>query len=65
MKPILILLLSCSVLMASESARFRVNYSIKGSGRDVIILAESSAEARGTVMEIFPGAVVTGVHRSR
>jgi hypothetical protein len=25
--------------------------------------AESSAEARRTVMDMFPGAVVTGVHR--
>ena len=27
------------------------------------VQAESSAEARRTVMEMFPGAVVTGVHR--
>jgi hypothetical protein len=66
MKSILILLLlSCSVVMASETTRFRVHYSVKGSGRDVIVLAESSAEARRTVMEIFPGAVVSGVRRSR
>jgi hypothetical protein len=43
---------------------FRVHYSIRGSGRDVTVQAESSAEARRTVMEMFgPHAVVTGVHR--
>ena len=40
---------------------FRVHYSIRGSGRDITVQAESSAEARRTVMEMFPGAVVTGV----
>ena len=43
---------------------YRAHYSIKGSGRDVTVQAESSAEARRTVMEMFPGAVVTGVHRA-
>jgi hypothetical protein len=33
------------------------------SGRDITVKAESSAEARRTVMEMFPGAVVTGVSR--
>ena len=42
---------------------FRVHYSIRGSGREITVQAESSAEARRTVMEMFPGAVVTGVHR--
>jgi hypothetical protein len=42
---------------------FRVHYSIRGSGRDITVQAESSAEARRVVMEMFPGAVVTGVHR--
>ena len=42
---------------------YRVHYSVRGSGRDMKVQAESSAEARRTVMEMFPGAVVTGVHR--
>ncbi len=33
---------------------FRVHYSIRGSGRDVTVQAESSAEARRTVMDMFP-----------
>ena len=42
---------------------YRVHYSIRGSGRDITVQAESSAEARRTVMDMFPGEVVTGVHR--
>ena len=38
-------------------------FSIRGSGRDITVQAESSAEARRTVMDMFPGAVVTGVSR--
>jgi hypothetical protein len=42
---------------------FRVHYSIRGSGRDITVQAESSSEARRVVMEMFAGAVVTGVRR--
>ena len=42
---------------------FRVHYSIRGSGKQITVLAESSAEARRVIMEMFPGAVVTSVHR--
>jgi hypothetical protein len=42
---------------------FRVHYSIRGSGRDVTVQAESSDEARRVVMDMIPGAGVTGVHR--
>jgi hypothetical protein len=44
---------------------FRVHYSIRGSGRDVTVQADSASEARRTVIEMIPGAVVTGVHRIR
>ena len=44
---------------------YRVHYSILGSGRDITVQAESSSEARKTVMEMFRGAVVTGVKRAR
>ena len=56
------LLLIGGSLMADS---YRVHYSIRGSGRDVTVQAESSAEARRTVMEMFPGAVVTGVNGVR
>jgi hypothetical protein len=42
---------------------YRVHYSIRGSGRDITVQAGSSSEARRTVMDMFPGAVVTGLHR--
>jgi hypothetical protein len=54
-----VLLISGSVFAGS----FRVHYSIRGSGRDITVQAESSSEARRVVMEMFPGAVVTGVSR--
>lgn len=44
---------------------FRVHYSIRGSGRDITVKADSPSEARRTVMEMFPGAVVTGVNRRK
>ena len=56
------------LLLLSSSAwadTFRVHYSICGSGRNVTVQAESSSEARRTVMDMFPGALVTGVHRIR
>jgi hypothetical protein len=43
---------------------YRVHYSIRGSGRNITVQAESTAEARRTVMDMFPGAVVTGAPRS-
>jgi hypothetical protein len=55
-----VFLMAASSLLAET---FRVHYSIRGSGRDMTVQAESSAEARRVVMEMFPGSVVTGVHR--
>ena len=57
-----ILLLLLLVASSAWADTFRVHYSIRGSGRDITVLAESSAEARRVVMDMFPGAVVTGVH---
>ncbi len=62
-KPILTLAALLLIGGSAFAGNFRVHYSISGSGRDVTVQAESSAEARRTVMEMFPGAVVTGVHR--
>jgi hypothetical protein len=52
-----------SLAETSWADTFRVHYSLRGSGRDITVQAESSSEARRTVMDIFPGAVVTGVSR--
>jgi hypothetical protein len=59
---ILILLLIGSNAMADL---YRVHYSIRGSGKNITVNAESSAEARRVVMDMFPGAVVTGAHKIR
>jgi hypothetical protein len=45
------------------AASYRVHYSLRGSGRDITVQAQSSADARRTVMGMFPGAVVTGIHK--
>jgi hypothetical protein len=42
---------------------FRVHYSIQGAGKDITVQADSPSEARQTVMDIIPGAVVTGVRK--
>ena len=36
---------------------FRVHYSIRGSGRNVTVQADSSGEAQRTVMDMFRGAL--------
>jgi hypothetical protein len=59
-KLILALLLIGSSAFAGS---YRVHYSIRGSGRNVTVQAESSAEARRTVMDLIPGAVVTSVYK--
>ena len=54
-----------ALLVASNAwaGSYRVHYSVRGSGRNITVQVESSAEARRTVMEVFPNAVVSGVHR--
>jgi hypothetical protein len=44
------LLLFCGSVLADS---YRVHYSIRGSGRDITVQAENSAEARRTVMAVF------------
>jgi hypothetical protein len=44
---------------------FRMHYNIRGSGHAITVQAESSTEARRVVMQIIPGATVTGAHRAR
>ena len=60
-------ILAALLLLAGTSwaDSYRVHYSIRGSGRDITVQAESSSEARRVVMDMFPRAVVTGVSRVR
>jgi hypothetical protein len=52
MKAALAALLFAATSVLADS--FCVHYSVRGSGRDVTGQAQSSAEARRTVMEMFP-----------
>jgi hypothetical protein len=61
MKILLVLLLSVQLVQADQ---FKVHYSLHGSGKDIIVNANSSDDARYTVESMFPGAVVTGVRRT-
>jgi hypothetical protein len=51
------LILTITALLLLESSvwagTYRVHYSIRGSGRDITVQAESSAEARRTVMDTW------------
>jgi len=58
------LLFAAGPAWAGETA-YRVRYSLRGAGRDIIVQAQNSAEARRAVMQLFPGATVTGVARAR
>jgi hypothetical protein len=57
------LIIAVSLLLAGSAwaDTYRVHYSIRGSGRDITVQTESSAEARRVVMDMFPSAVVTDV----
>jgi hypothetical protein len=60
------LILAIILVFAASTAfadSWRVHYTLRGSGRDITVQAESSSEARRVVMEMFPGCVVTGVNR--
>jgi hypothetical protein len=56
--------LAALLLMAGSAFAdtYRAHFNIR-SGRDVTVQAQSSPEARRVVMDMFPGAVVTGIHK--
>jgi hypothetical protein len=61
MKLLAIIALAAVVgVVQADADSFRVR-SIGGSGRVITIQAESTSEARRTVMDMFAGAVVTDV----
>jgi hypothetical protein len=59
------LIIAALIPMAGSAlaGSYRVHYNVRGSGRDITVQAESSAEARRTVMDLIPRSVVTGVHQ--
>ena len=60
-----IISISIALLLAGSALAdtYRVSYTLRGSGKRITVLAESSAEARRVVMDLIPGTVVTGAHR--
>jgi hypothetical protein len=48
------LLFAAGPAFAGDAQAWRVHYSLRGSGRDITVQAESSAEARRVVMQIIP-----------
>lgn len=63
------LALTTALLLALAGAAFaesfRVTYTAGGLIQRITVQAESSAEARRVVQDLFPGATVTGAHRVR
>jgi hypothetical protein len=56
------------VLTGSETTDHRMSTrsrtrAPRGSGRDITVQADTLSEARQTVIDMFPGALVTGVRR--
>ena len=57
-------LFALAALLLLDGSALADSYRVlRGSGRDTTVQVESSSKARRTVMEMFPGALVTGVHR--
>ena len=64
MKKAILTLIALAMLAGSALAgTFRVSYTHHGLGKRITVQAESTAEARRTVQDLFPGAVVTGAHK--
>ena len=45
--------------------QYKVHYNVRGSGRDIVVSADSSSQARYTVQDMFPSAIVTGVSKKK
>jgi hypothetical protein len=58
--PALVLVL---LLQAAQADQFKVHYSLHGAGKDIVVNADTPDDARHTVKDMFPDAVVTGGRR--
>jgi hypothetical protein len=64
MKKATLTLIALATLAGSTFAgTYRVSYAHHGLGKRITVQAESTAQARRTVQDLFPGAVVTGAHK--
>ena len=50
------------LVQSAQADQFKVHYSVHGSGKNIIGNADSSSDARRTVQDMIPDAVVTGVN---
>ena len=61
MKKLLILLTVLAI--NAQADQFKVYYSIHGSGKTIIVNAATATEARATVRDLIPDAVVYNARR--
>jgi hypothetical protein len=65
MKKLLISIAAIAVITGSAFAgAYRVSYTYRGLGKQITVLAESTAEARRTLQDLFPGCYVTGAYKT-
>ena len=61
------LALTAAVALALAASAFagsyRVSYSLNGLNKRIVVQAESTQQARNTVKDLFPNAIVTSAHR--
>jgi hypothetical protein len=55
--------LAATLAGSAFSESFRVTYTDRGLVRRITVQAESTAEARRTVQDLFPAAYVTGSYK--
>jgi hypothetical protein len=66
MKKTILTLIALAILAGSAFAgSYRVTYTAGGLIQRITVQAESTQEARRTVQNLFPGAVVTGAHKTK
>lgn len=63
MKTLFTILCVLSIVGSTFAGTYRVHYTLHGSGRDIIVQADSSDDARHTVEDMFPDGFVTGVRQ--
>jgi hypothetical protein len=65
MKSLLRIVVPFALVQTASAGLYMVHYSVKGSGKDVIVNASSADQARYEVQDMFPGCVVTSVSKKR
>ena len=63
MKRLLAFIIALLLCGSAFAGTYRCTYTYRGLIKRITVQAESSAEARRTVQDLFPGCYVTGAHR--